>query len=150
MPRTSEIPFVALPVDIFTSIREMLKEHGLEEKDEDFFKELGVRCGRAVVKRTGFSWESDEQLADALVSLWAEVGIGRLKAKDVDKGGVAAEVTDTVESIALGTVGEPSCFFTRGYIAGVVSELSGREHMTVEDQCVCEGHQKCVFTVIPI
>jgi predicted hydrocarbon binding protein len=150
LPRTSEIPFVALPVDIFTSIREMLKEHGLEEKDEEFFKELGVRCGRAVVKRTGFSWESDEQLADALVSLWAEVGIGRLKAKDVDKGGVAAEVTDTVESIALGNVGEPSCFFTRGYIAGVVSELSGREHMTVEDQCVCEGHQKCVFTVIPI
>ena len=24
------------------------------------------------------------------------------------------------------------------------------EHMTVEDQCVCEGHAKCVFTVIPI
>ncbi len=150
MPRTSEIPFVALPVDIFTSIREMLKEHGLEDKDEDFFKELGVRCGKAVVRRTGFTWESDEQLADALVSLWAEVGIGRLHAKDVDKGGVAAEVTDTIESIALGNVGEPSCFFTRGYIAGVVSELSGREHMTVEDQCVCEGHQKCVFTVIPI
>lgn len=150
MPRTSEIPFVALPIDIFTSIREMLKEHGLEDKDEDFFKELGFRCGRAVVKRTGFTWESDEQLAAALVSLWAEVGIGRLTAKDVDKGGVAAEVTDSVESMALGNMGEPSCFFTRGYIAGVVSELSGREHMTVEDQCVCEGHQKCVFTVIPI
>lgn len=150
MPRSSEIPFVALPVDIFTAIRDMLVEHGLKEKDEEFFKELGARCGKAVVRRTGFTWESDEQLAAALVSLWAEVGIGRLNAKDVDKGGVAAEVTDTVESLALGNVGEPSCFFTRGYIAGVVSELSGREHMTVEDQCVCEGHQKCVFTVIPI
>ena len=150
MPRTSEIPFVALPVDIFTAIREMLKQHGLEDKDEEFFKELGVRCGKAVVKRTGFKWESDDQLADALVSLWAEVGIGRLTAKDVDKGGVAAEVTDTIESIALGNVGDPSCFFTRGYIAGVVSELSGREHMTVEDKCVCEGHPKCVFTVIPL
>jgi predicted hydrocarbon binding protein len=150
LPKPTEIPFVALPVDIFTAIREMLVEHGLEDKDEEFFKELGVRCGKAVVQRTGFSWESDEQLADALVSLWAEVGIGRLTAKDVDKGGVAAEVTDTVESIALGNVGEPSCYFTRGYITGVVTELSGREHMTVEDQCVCEGHQKCVFTVIPI
>ena len=150
MPRTSEIPFVALPVDIFPSIREMLKQYDLDDKDEEFFRELGVRCGRAVVERTGFKWESDEQLADALVSLWAEVGIGRLTAKDVDKGGVAAEVTDTVESIALGNVGDPSCFFTRGYITGVVSELSGKEHMTVEDQCVCEGHQKCVFTVIPI
>lgn len=150
MPRSNEIPFVALPVDIFTAIRDMLGEYDLSDKDEEFFKELGVRCGKAVVKRTGFTWESDEQLAAALVSLWAEVGIGRLTAKDVDKGGVAAEVTDTVESLALGNVGDPSCYFTRGYIAGVVSELSGREHMTVEDQCVCEGHSKCVFTVIPI
>ena len=150
MPRSNEIPFVALPVDIFTAIRDMLGEYDLDDKEEEFFKELGVRCGKAVVKRTGFSWESDDQLADALSSLWAEVGIGRLTAKDVDKGGVAAEVTETIESLALGNVGEPSCYFTRGYIAGVVTELSGREHMTVEDQCVCEGHQKCVFTVIPI
>ena len=150
MPRSEEIPFVALPVDIFTSIREMLKEYGLEEKDEEFFEKLGLRCGRAVVKRTGFAWESDEQLADTLVSLWAEVGIGRLTAKDVDKGGVAAEVTDSVESLALGNVGSTSCFFTRGYITGVVSEVASKEHMTVEDQCVCEGHPKCVFTVIPL
>jgi predicted hydrocarbon binding protein len=150
LPRSNEIPFVALPVDIFTAMRDILGEFGLADKDEEFFKELGVRCGKAVVKRTGFTWESDEQLADALSSMWAEVGIGRLTAKDVDKGGVAAEVTDTIESLALGNVGEPSCYFTRGYIAGVVTELSGREHMTVEDQCVCEGHPKCVFTVIPI
>ena len=150
MSKSNEIPFVALPVDIFTAIRDILGEYGLGDKDEEFFEALGIKCGRAVVKRTGFSWESDEQLADSLVSLWAEVGIGRLTAKDVDKGGVAAEVTDTVESLALGNVGEPSCFFTRGYIAGVVNELSGREHMTVEDQCVCEGHPKCVFTVIPL
>jgi predicted hydrocarbon binding protein len=150
LPRTNEIPFVALPVDIFTGIREMLIEYGLKDKDEEFFEKLGNISGRAVVTRTGFTWESDEQLADALVSLWAEVGIGRLTAKDVDKGGVAAEVTDSVESLALGHVGEPSCFFTRGYIAGVVSQLSGKEHMTVEDQCVCEGHPKCVFTVIPL
>jgi len=150
LSRSSEIPFVALPVDVFTAIREMLVEYGLSDKDEEFFKELGVRCGKAVVQRTGFKWESDDQLAEALVSLWAEVGIGRLTAKDVDKGGVAAEVTDTIESLALGNVGDSSCFFTRGYIAGVVTELSGHEHMTVEDQCVCEGHQKCVFTVIPI
>ena len=141
---------MALPVDIFTAIAEMLKDHGIDAKSEEFFEQLGAKCGRAVVRRTGFTWESDEQLAAALVSLWAEVGIGRLTAKDVDKGGVAAEVGDTAESIALGNVGQPSCHFTRGYIAGVVSELSGREHMTVEDQCVCEGHAKCVFTVIPI
>ena len=150
MPRSNEIPFVALPVDIFTAVGEMLTEYDMEDKGEEFFEKLGVRCGRAVVKRTGFTWESDEQLADALVSLWAEVGIGRLTAKDVDKGGVAAEVTDTVESLALGSSEGPSCFFTRGYITGVVSELSGKEHMTVEDQCVCEGHPKCVFTVIPL
>ena len=150
MPRSTEIPFVALPVDMFTAIGDMLGEYGLDDKSEEFFEKLGIKCGRAVVRRTGFTWESDEQLADALVSLWVEVGIGRLTAKDVDKGGVAAEVTDSVESLALGSVGEPSCFFTRGYIAGVVSELSGREHMTVEDQCVCEGHPKCVFTVIPL
>lgn len=150
MPKSSEIPFVALPVDIFTSMREILSKYDLDDKDEEFFNDLGNSCGKAVVRRTGITWESDEQLADALSSLWAEVGIGRLTAKDVDKGGVAAEVTETVESLALGNVGEPSCFFTRGYIAGVVTELSGNEHMTVEDQCVCEGHQKCVFTVIPI
>ncbi len=96
MPRSNEIPFVALPVDIFTAIRDMLGEYDLEDKDEEFFKELGVRCGKAVVERTGFSWENDDQLADALSSLWAEVGIGRLTAKDVDKGGVAAEVTETI------------------------------------------------------
>jgi predicted hydrocarbon binding protein len=128
----------------------MLEENGLDEKTNDFFEKLGIKCGHAVVQRTGFTWESDEQLADALVSMWAEVGIGRLRAKDVDKGGVAAEVTDTLESLALGNVGAASCHFTRGYIAGVVSELSGNEHMTVEDQCVCEGHQKCVFTVVPL
>jgi predicted hydrocarbon binding protein len=150
LPKTSEIPFVALPVDVFTSIGDMLGEYGIDDKSEEFFEQLGDRCGRAVVKRTGFTWESDEQLADSLVSMWAEVGIGRLTAKDVDKGGVAAEVTDTVESLALGTVGEPSCHFTRGYISGVVSALSGRDHMTVEDQCVCEGHQKCIFTVVPL
>jgi predicted hydrocarbon binding protein len=68
----------------------------------------------------------------------------------VDEGGVAAEVSDTMESLAMGSVGEPSCHFTKGYIAGVVSELADKEYMTVEDQCVCEGHQKCVFTVVPL
>ena len=150
MPSTNEIPFVAMPVDIFTAIQDLLGEYGLDDKTEEFFEKLGNSCGRAVVDRTGFTWESDEQLADTLVSLWAEVGIGRLNAKDVDKGGVAAEVTDSLESLALGNVGAPSCFFTRGYIAGIVSTLAGKEHMTVEDQCVCEGHPKCVFTVVPL
>ena len=150
MPRSDEIPFVAVPVDMFTAIRELLVDYDLEEKDEEFFVNLGKKCGKAVVRRTGFTWDTDEQLANTLESLWAEVGIGRLTAKDVDKGGVAAEVTETLESLALGNIGSPSCFFTRGYISGVVTELSNIEHMTVEDQCVCEGHQKCVFTVIPI
>lgn len=150
MSGSSEIPFVALPVDLFTAMREMLSEYGLDEKAEEFFERVGVRCGRAVVRHTGFTWDDDDQLADALVGLWAEVGIGRLRAKDVSDGGVAAEVNDTLESSALGGVGVPSCHFTRGYIAGVVSELSGREHMAVEDQCVCEGHRSCVFTVVPL
>jgi predicted hydrocarbon binding protein len=147
---TNEIPFVALPADLFTAIGEMLGEHGLEDEADEFFENLGNRCGRAVVKRTGFTWESDEQLADTMVSLWAEVGIGRLRAKDVDEGGVAAEITDSIESIALGKVGEPSCSFTRGYITGILNELTGKMFMTVEDQCVCEGHNKCVFTVVPL
>ncbi len=141
MPSSNEIPFVALPVDFFTAIQDLLGEYGLDDKTEEFFEKLGNKSGRAVVH---------EQLADALVSMWAEVGIGRLIARDVDEGGVAAEVTDSMESLALGNVGSPSCHFTRGYIAGVVSTLAGKEHMTVEDQCVCEGHQKCVFTVVPI
>ncbi len=141
---------MALPVDIFTAMEEMLEEQGLDDKAEEYFEKLGNRCGRAVVKRTGFTWESDEQMGGTLESLWAEVGIGRLRAKDVDQGGVAAEVTDSIESIALGNVGSPSCFFTRGYITGILSELSGRQFMTVEDQCVCEGRQKCVFTVVPL
>lgn len=150
MDKTNEVPFIALPIEIFSAVREMLVKYDMEEKAEEFFEGLGASCGRAVVKRTGFKWESDEQLAESLTSLWAEVGIGRLRAKDVDEGGVAAEVTDTAESDVIGNVGEPSCFFTRGYIAGVVSELSGTEHMAVEDQCVCEGHQNCVFTVVPL
>jgi predicted hydrocarbon binding protein len=150
LPKTSEIPFVALPVDIFSAIKDQLKAIDDEAKSNEFLEGLGMSCGRAMVKRTGFKWESDEQLADALVSMWAEVGIGRLNAKDVSEGGVAVDVVDTVESGAIGEVGDPSCYFTRGYISGVVTELSGKDYISVEDQCVCEGHPKCVFTVVPL
>jgi len=150
MPKTHEIPFVALPVDIFGAIKEQLKASGMDQKTPEFMLGIGVACGKAAVRRTGFKWETDEQLSEALQSMWAEIGIGRLLAKDVSSGGVAAEVTETVESGAIGVVGEPSCHFTAGYIAGVVSELAGKEHIAVEEQCVCEGHPKCVFNVVPM
>jgi predicted hydrocarbon binding protein len=150
MAKNIEIPFVALPVDIFGAIKEQLDALGVGAKADDFLRGLGAACGKSVVRRTGFKWETDEQLSDALQSMWAEIGIGRLVAKDVSSGGVAAEVTDTVESEAIGVVGEPSCHFTAGYIAGVVSELAGKEHISVEEQCVCEGHTKCVFNVVPV
>lgn len=150
MPRSHEIPFVALPIDVFGAIKEQLKASEMEVKAAEFLHGIGQACGRAAVKRTGFKWETDEQLSETLQSMWAEIGIGRLVAKDVSSGGVAAEVTETVESGAIGVVGEPSCHFTAGYIAGVVSELAGKEHIAVEEQCVCEGHPKCLFNVVPM
>ncbi len=105
----------------------------------------GFRCGESLARSIEMR-TSQTRIAKVLPEVWAEVGLGRIKVKRV-KGGITATLEDAIEARANGAKGRASCDFTRGYLAGLASELTGCSYYCTEDRCASKGDDYCTYTL---
>jgi predicted hydrocarbon binding protein len=97
------------------------------------------------MKSMGIDKPKKGQLPKMLPNLWAEIGFGRMDLKKGRNEKYSLNLYESIEAEAMGEVGQPSCDFTRGYLAGIVSELSGKSYHCKEEKCVSHGDEHCRF-----
>ena len=87
----------------------------------------GFRCGKLTARSLGIQPEPHEIL-DFLQSMCAEAGIGEVFPLEVTDSHISLRVDKTIDE-EYGKGGD----FTRGYIAGIFSEFSGKSFYCVKE-----------------
>ncbi|MDG6221563.1 MAG: DUF835 domain-containing protein, partial [Candidatus Thermoplasmatota archaeon] len=104
-------------------------------------------CGVSLVESMGISAGSLAELMEHVPLLISESGLGYGKAKETEKG-LVITLSDSLEATAMVGSSSIGCFFTAGYLAGLVSGLFKKRYECIEKKCVSRNHDECVFHFI--
>jgi predicted hydrocarbon binding protein len=104
----------------------------------------GFRCGECIANSIGIH-TTKSAISKVLPEVWSEVGLGRIVIKLNPSGKIFAIIEDAIEAEANGKRGKPSCDFTRGYLAGLVSSLMKKSYYCIEEKCVSKGDAFCKY-----
>ncbi len=79
------------------------------------------------------------------------MGFGKLSLVTLDKesGSVTVSISDCFEADARDRSSHPTCFFTLGYLEGVLSKLLGKTVKGIETTCGSKGDEACTFQLKP-
>lgn len=136
--------FFIMPAEALMTLREELSPLASEMAVKAILFRYGYRSGEACVQSMGIDRMAQKEMPDVLLALWDEIGMGRLSVK-TKKGGFALHLEESIEGIVVGDIGQTSCDFTRGYLAGMVSYLTGKSYYGKEEKCVSNGDDLCTF-----
>ena len=136
--------FFIMPAEALLTLREELSPLASELAIRAILFRYGFRSGEACMQRIGINVK-EGKLLEILPDLWDEIGLGRLSLTKSSKKGFALHLNESIEANAIGEVGQASCDFTRGYLAGIVSSLSGKRYHCKEEICISRGDTHCSF-----
>ncbi len=140
----AKLGFFVVPNEFMRGIRSELESMVGRGAGMEFLFRSGFRCGEAVVKMLQLN---NYKMPDILVSLWAQIGFGRLKVLDMSIEHIEIQCEESTEAIAIGPSKEPVCDFTRGCLAGTISSIVGKDYYAVEKRCIAMGDPYCVFSL---
>lgn len=105
------------------------------------------KCGRHSCKDIMREIKAKENVLAYLSNLKNEMNWGRIRFVDIgfQNGRGSIVVHDSFE-VAGRKSTKPCCHFLRGYFAGFLSELFGREITVEEEQCASTGASCCKFS----
>ena len=113
---------------------------------ENILYKYGKRCGRSTTDKLQLPKSDMSRIPALLSQIWAELGFGRMSAEYRDKK-IVISIRDGIESSSLGYRAKPSCHFTKGYLAGMISSLMDENVDAREIMCSTMGGDECVFEV---
>jgi predicted hydrocarbon binding protein len=87
---------------------------------------------------------SPEEFWGAFVSFWQSLGWGTVRHEQLHPGVGALECEDWAEA-AAGETGHPSCHFTTGVLADLLSRIAGSDVAVLEVECRSAGSGRCRF-----
>jgi predicted hydrocarbon binding protein len=137
--------FFILPAEALLKLRSELEPLANEDVIRAIIFRYGFRSGEACVESMGVSVSSPKKLKNLLPDIWEEVGLGRLHFETQTKDTIKLRLSESIEGMVMGETDRTSCDFTRGYLAGVVSELIGKMYHCKEEDCVSKGDLHCSF-----
>lgn len=136
--------FFIMPAEALVTLREELSPLASDLAVRAILFRYGFRSGEACMQSMGIRAKKGK-LPEILPDLWGEIGLGRLSVSKGRKKGFALELNESIEAEVMGKVGQATCDFTRGYLAGMVSYLSGRRYHCQEEKCISKGDKHCTF-----
>ena len=151
MQRTSTRPQeVALPAAALVALRRTLTAEVGADAAARALEEAGCAAGRALhpalLPDGGDAPELPlADLVDRLDRLMASRGWGRLRHVDAHPGAGELVADAWMEADPSGDAARPTCFFTTGLLAGLLSGVAGAEVSVLEVGCRSAGSQRCRF-----
>lgn len=137
--------FFILPAEALLKLRSELEPLANEDVIRAIIFRYGFRSGEACVESMGVSVKKPKHLKDLLPDIWEEVGLGRLHFDSQGPDTIKLRLSESIEGTVMGETEKPSCDFTRGYLAGVISQLLEKMYHCKEEECVSKGDLQCSF-----
>jgi predicted hydrocarbon binding protein len=140
----ASIAFFIMPAEALITLRAELSPLASDLAVRAILFRYGFRSGESCMQRLGIK-AKEEKFSEVLPDLWDEIGLGRLSLKKSKKESFALQLNESIEASVMGKVGQASCDFTRGYLAGVISQLTGKRYHCREEECISRGDAHCKF-----
>ncbi len=137
--------FFIMPAEALPTLRSEISPLASDMAVKAILFRYGFRCGEACVQSMDIQKMSVKKIKEMLPGLWDEIGLGRLNLELSDNEEFNLELNESIEAEANGDTDIASCDFTRGYIAGIVSYLTGKGYHCKEEECVSLGDSHCTF-----
>ncbi len=147
-----EASFFVMPGNALKSLQDELKM-AIEDSvvSRGVMERFGYRSGEGMARnlKISTSGNSVHFICEMLPHLWAQSGFGMLTVSCTDGETIEANLKNSVEVMLAGKQSLGTCNFTKGYIAGLISELLKRRYTGTEVQCVSKGANFCKLMFKP-
>jgi predicted hydrocarbon binding protein len=137
--------FFILPAEALITLRHELSALADEAVIRAIMFRYGFRRGEACIQTMNIKSGEFKNPSKMLPELWEEIGLGKLILEKDESDGIQLKLTQSIEGDVMGESESASCDFTRGYLAGTISHLSGNMYHCKEKKCVSKGDSHCTF-----
>jgi len=129
----------------------LIRKHGVQDTDEVFY-EAGEQAGHEYYKNVITHKSDFDSFVNDLQKTLKELSIGilRIESADLDNMIFTLTVAEDLDCSGLPVCDEEICTFDEGFIAGLLSEHTGKTFKVKEVDCWCSGDRVCRFKVKPI
>jgi len=134
------LPFFVMPGIALAHLREELEIVEGDMRARLMIYRYGQRCGRALVESFGLSSGDLTEARTMIEPLWMEAGLSRMKIESMQESEMVVNLEESVEAKEGNT-----CDFARGYLSGIVSQLTGKRFEVDEVECTSTGYPACVM-----
>jgi len=140
--------FYIMPIEGLATLRKELT--GLVDEDVagGVLFRYGYRSGYEIMKKLNLDAGMDN-LSEMFEEIWHEIGLGRAHLIS-ENGRMSVVFEESLEAKANGSRTVPSCDFTRGYLAGIISRILGKKYYATEEKCISMGNDVCLFRLSPM
>lgn len=139
------LPFFVMPGVALAHLREELEIVEGDQRARYMLYRYGQRCGRALVESFGLSCANLGEVKSVMEPIWMEAGLSRMRIESLQEGEMVVNLEESVEAKE-----GKSCDFSRGYLSGIVSQLTGKRYEVDEVECVSSGYMACVMQVYEV
>ncbi len=138
-------PFFVMPGVALAHLREELEIVEGDHRARLMLYRYGQRCGRALVENFGVSCESLVDAESVLKPIWMEAGLSRMTIQTAETSEMIVNLEESVEAREGNT-----CDFARGYLSGILSQMTGKRLEVDEVECTSEGYMACVMQIYEV
>jgi predicted hydrocarbon binding protein len=139
------LPFFVMPGIALQHLREELEIVEGDQRARHMLYRYGQRCGKALVESFGLSCSNLAEVKSVLEPVWMEAGLSRMKVQSLEESEMVVNLEESVEA-----KGGKGCDFSRGYLSGIVSQLTGKRFEVDEVECISSGYMMCVMQVCEV
>ncbi|UCE45166.1 MAG: DUF835 domain-containing protein [Methanobacteriota archaeon] len=139
------IPFFVMPGIALSHLREELEITEGDHRAKLMLYRYGQRCGRALVDSYGLECSALEEVKALIGPIWMEAGLSRIRIESAEETELVVNLDESVESKEGNT-----CDFARGYLSGIVSQLTAKRFEVDEIECASRGYLSCVLQVYEV
>ncbi|UCE80511.1 MAG: DUF835 domain-containing protein [Methanobacteriota archaeon] len=139
------IPFFVMPGVALSHLREELEITEGDNRAKLMLYRYGQRCGRALVDSYGLECSTLNEVKAVIGPVWMEAGLSRIRVESAEETELVVNLEDSVESKEGNT-----CDFARGYLSGIVSQLTSKRFEVDEIECTSRGYLSCVLQVYEV
>ena len=139
------LPFFVMPGIALQHLREELEIVEGDQRARHMLYRYGQRCGKALVESFGLSCSNLAEVRSVLEPVWMEAGLSRMKVQSLEESEMVVNLEESVEA-----KGGKGCDFSRGYLSGIVSQLTGKRFEVDEVECISSGYMMCVMQVCEV